>query len=311
MKARLLLKDTVCGPLILGVIATFFTMPVHAAPSLAVTKPPVVSGPNPNTGPAPLDPHAKQGQWFFFQPPGTNVVAIEKRAYQFHDNVTGMGGGAASTKAIYGYVSHIIAAAGPIGGIVAFDITATITNDDSSATGVGLPGHNSHGESLVAGSTPVPYRGPLVSPVLVADFAVASPTLFPPGPVANTPYVVSPGPRIVAIGNSMKAWYCFNNTVPVGGYYVPGWLFPTINPGASATQVLHFEVLDGGLLASDPRNAAIMQSYVSHSDILSSRTTSLKVSHWVGALLPDTSASYLSIPESSDVEVFHDIIPVP
>src|SRR5581483_2680949 len=81
MKARLLLKDTVCGPLILGVIATFFTMPVHAAPSLAVTKPPVVSGPNPNTGPAPLDPHAKQGQWFFFQPPGTNVVAIEKRAY--------------------------------------------------------------------------------------------------------------------------------------------------------------------------------------------------------------------------------------
>jgi len=99
--------------------------------------------------------------------------------------------------------------------------------------------------------------------------------------------------------------------VPVGGYYVPGWQFPTIDAGASATQVLHFEVLDGGLTASDARNAAIMQSYVSHSDILSSRTTSLKVSHWVGALLPDTSASYLSTAESSDVEVFHDIIPVP
>ncbi len=311
MSMSLSLKDAVCGSLILGVIAAFFTIPVHAAPSLAITKPPVVSGPNPNTGPVPTDPQAVQGQWFFFQPPGTTVVAIEKRAYQFHDNAYGTGGGTASTKAIYGYVSHIIAAAGPIGGIVAFDITATITNDDESAAGVGLPGHNSHGESLVAGSTPVPYRGPLVNPVLVADFALASPTLFPSGPVANTPYVVSPGPRIVAVGNTMKAWYCFNNTVPAGGYYVPGWQFPTIDAGASATQVLHFEVLDGGLTAGDARNAAIMQSYVSHSDILSSRTTSLKVSHWVGALLPDTSASYLSTAESSDVEVFHDIIPVP
>jgi hypothetical protein len=304
-------KLVVCRSLVLALITAFVSFPAHAAPSLSITKPPVVSGPNPNTGPAPTDPQAKQGQWFLFQPPGTTVVAIENRAYQFHDNASGAGGGAASTKAIYGYVSHIIAAAGPISGIVAFDITATITNDDSSATGTGLPGHNSHGESLVAGSTPVPYRGPLVSPVLVADFALASPTLFPPGPVANTPYAVSPGPRIVAVDNSMKAWYCFNNTVPAGGYYVPGWEFPTINPGASATQVLHFEVLDGGLTASDARNAAIMQSYVSHSDILSSRTISLKVSHWVGGLQPDTGASYSSAAESSDVEVFHDIIPVP
>ncbi len=302
------MKIVVCGSLILGVIAAFVALPTYAAPSLSVTKPPVISGPNPNTGPAPTDPLAKQGQWFLVRNLDSNIVGFEPRSYQFHDNIVGQGGGAASTKAIYGYVSSIIYAGG---NIVNFAITATITNDTASATGAGLPGHNSHGESLVPISAAPTYKGPLVAPILVADFALASPILFPPGPLAGTPYVVFPGARIVATNSNATAWYCFNNTVPSGGYYVPGWSFPTINVGASATALLQFQVLSGGLSPGDPRHAAIVQSFVSHTDILSSRTTSLKISHWVGGLFPDTGATYYSSNDSSDVEVFHDILPTP
>jgi hypothetical protein len=302
------MKVAVCRPLILGVIAAFVAFPAHAAPSLAITKPPVISGPDPDTGPAPTDPLAAQGQWFQVRVPNTGLIALEPRSYQFHDNEIGHGGGAASTKAIFGFVSSIVYAGG---NIVDFDITATITNDTASASGVGLPGHNSHGESLVPVSAAPTYKGPLVSPILVADFALAGPAIFPPGPLTGTPYVVFPGPRIVATNSYITAWYCFNNVVPSGGYYVPGWSFPTINIGASATAALDFQVLGGGLPPSDPRFAAIVQSFVSHTDILSSRTTSLKISHWVSGLSLDTGAASISSSGSSDVEVFHDILPTP
>jgi hypothetical protein len=308
MKSPTSMKVAVCGPLIISVITVFVALPTHAAPSLAITKPPVISGPDPDTGPAPTDPLAKQGQWFTFRVPNTGLIGLESRSYQFHDNPLGDGGGAASTKAIFGYVSSIVYAGA---NIVDFNITATVTNDTGSATGVGLPGHNSHGESLVPISVVPTYKGPLVDPILVADFALAGPILFPPGPLTGTPYVAFPGPRIVATNSYLTAWYCFSNMVPSGGYYVPAWPLPTINIGASATVLLQFQVLGGGLLPGDPRYAAIVQSSVSHTDILSSRTTSLKISHWVGGLFLDTGVSYYSNDNSSDVEVFHNILPTP
>lgn len=271
---------------------------IQAAPSLDVRKPPVLSGINPNTGPAAVDPLAKRGQWVI--PAGGGIARV--LSHEFHDNLSGQGGGVASWRAIYGRTSAIVYVAGPGTNIVGFSVAATIRNDTDTSTGGWQPGSNSHGEkSHVTYS----YRGPLYRPVLVAEFAVANPLLFPAGPVAGTPYTPSPGPRIIAADNDVRAWYCFNNVAPWGNYYVPAWQFPSINPGTSASRTLTFRVLDGGLTPADPRYTAVVNSFSTGRDLFSNRTTSLKISNWLERLFIDSGAAYYSNGLSSDVSVFH------
>ncbi len=286
-----------------GVIAalastTLAGLSLLAAPSLDVRKPPVLSGPNPNTGPAALDPIAQRGQWVIPAAGG----AARVYSHEFHDNVNGQGGGVASWRAIYGRTASIVYAAGPGTAIIGFSVSATINNDTTTGAGGWQPGRNSHREQSYASFS---YRGILYRPVLAAEFAVANPLLFPAGPVAGTPYTPSPGPRIIAANNDLRAWYCFNNVAPWGNYYVPTWEFPTINPGASATRILTFRVLDGGLVPADPRYAAIVNSLGTGRDLFSNRTTSLKISNWVEGLTIDTGAPYFQAGQGSDVSVFH------
>jgi hypothetical protein len=271
---------------------------LHAAPSLDVRKPPVISGANPNTGPAALDPFAKRGQWFL---PNSGGAAFPL-SHEFHDNANGQGGGAAGTRAIYGKTSAIVYAAGPGTAIVGFSIEATIRNDTTTAEGAWQPGANSHGEKS---NLLTPYRGVLYRPILVAEFALAAPILFPAGPVAGTPYTPSSGPRILAANHDLRAWYCFNNLAPGGNYYVPSWQFSSIDPGTTASRVLTFRVLDGGLVPADPRYAALVNSLSTGRDLLSNRTTSLKISNWVEPLSIDSGAAYLPAGQGSDVSVFH------
>jgi hypothetical protein len=264
---------------------------VQASPSLSVRKPPVVSGPNPNTGPAGIDPLSIQGQWFVPAAGG----APQYRNNEFHDNISGQGGGVLGSKAIHGIVSVINYTAGPGTNIIGFRVRATISNDTMTSVGGWQPGFNSHGESRTV-------------QILVTEFALNNTALFPAGPVAGTPYVPSPGPRILAVNHDMLAWYCFNNTpAPVTGrYYVPGWQFPNIAPGASATLELQFRVVDGGLVPADPRYPVLVNSLTTGQDMLSNRSVSLKIRSWLQTLWLDNGVAYFPIANrNSNAAVFH------
>ena len=281
----------------------------NASPSLSVQKPPLFFGLNPNSGPAPTDPTAIRGQWFV--PVAGGLPQF--RSHEFHDNALGQGGGVISTKAVHGIVTSIVYLAGPGTNIIGFRIRATIFNDTNTTAGQWQPGSNSHGERSLATTF---YVGTLFRPVLVTEFSLGNNASFPLGPIFGTPYTASPGPRIIAINHDMRSWYCFNNTVPpvVGNYYVPGWQFPNIPVGASASRELIYRVIDGGLAPADPRYAAVLNSMLGGRDILSNRTTSLKISNWVESIWLDSGVPYFPFGQSSDASVFHltpSLVPVP
>lgn len=282
----------------LSLASSLLPVAVHAAPSVSVEKPPVVSGPNPNTGPF-IDPTSFRGQWFI-----TNAGAQSFRNNELYDNVSGQGGGALGSKAIHGIVTNIVYAAGPGSNIIGFTIRATIFNDTNTSVGAFQPGTNTHRESR---SVQIRYVGPLYRPVMVTEFALNSAAQFPAGVVAGTPYVPSPGPRILAVNHDMRAWYCFNNTPApvVGNYYVPAWQFPDIAVGASATLPLIFRVIDGGLTPADPRYAPVVNSLATGTDILSNRSVSLKLRSWLEGLWLDNGVAYFPSVHNSNAAVFH------
>lgn len=298
MKLLCTARRTVQGMLVTSTLLAFASSALYSAPSLDIRKPPVISGLNPFTGPNLNDPTAQGGQWF-----GTtgNVFTLD---HEFHDNAVGRGGGIFGTKAIWGRVAGVVFSSGPGTKIVSFNIRAVVRNDTDTVSGSWRPGSNSHGERR---STAEFYKGPLLQPVLVTEFALTSNTLFPLGPIGGTPYLPSPGPRIIAINHTVGAWYCFSNTRVPGNYYVPGWQLPTIPVGGSASVSLQFKVIDGGLLPSDPRYKVLMDSATNGSDVLSNRTTSLKIGGWVEGMFTDTGAPYFRVNRSSDAAVFHMI----
>ena len=298
MKPLLVVTPKVRGMLVASALMVFAGSSLYAAPSLDVRKPPVVSGVNPNTGPAAVDPLAKRGQWF--RNVATGAVFVLNN--EFHDNATGQGGGVFGTKAIFGVVGSIVYLAGPGTNIIGFSVNARVLNDTNSISGPWQPGGNSHGERSVVSTS---YVGPLFRPVLVTEFALTSTALFPVGPIAGTPYTLSPGPRIIAVNHDVAGWYCFNNTVVAGNYYVPGWQLPTVPVGGAVGAVLQFRVIDGGLTPADPRYAVVVNSLAMGLDILSNRSTSLKISNWVDRLWTDNGAPYFTFSFSSDAGVFH------
>ena len=298
MKTISLMKRAACT--VVALSAFVGATSLQAAPSLSVRKPPVISGPNPNTGPAAVDPQAVKGQWFVPAAGG----APEVRNNEFHDNASGQGGGVMATKAVHGIVGTIYYAAGPGTNIIGFNVKATIFNDTTSSLGGWQPGRNTHREYS---PVTVRYSGPLYRPVLVTEFAYTSNALFPAGPVIGTPYVPSPGPRILAVNHDMRAWYCFNNTpAPVtGNYYVPSWRFPDIAPGASASRELQFRVIDGGLTPADARYGVIVNSQATGTDMLSNRTLSLKIRSWLETVWLDNGVAYFPTGRNSTAGVFH------
>lgn len=264
---------------------------VMAAPSLQITKPPVIGGPN--AGPVPQDPDSLQGQWF----------QSGVKTHEFYDNVTGYGGGAASFGAIEGYTSNI--QVDGLGNIIAFDIVASVTNDtNSSDTTVEMwrSGSNSHSETL---TTVEQYVGTLYDSKMVIEFAVASAA----GPFPSSwvpPYYQGSLPMIEATNEDDLAWYCFNDNE--GNYYVPTWNFGDIALGQTATKTLSFQVGGGGLNPLDPRYSIIMANDFEGSDILLNRTTSLKISHWIENMAADDGSPYPADSQlSSNASVFHDV----
>lgn len=278
----LVVMIVICASLIISTVAT-------AAPSLSITKPPVVpvgSG----TGPA-RDPDAIQGQWFKC---GT---VEEVRRNEFYDNKYGDGGSLTySTNAIYGRAKNLVYNQG---NIIAFDIDATITNDTPWGEGPWADGINSHGEVL---HTTNQYIGTLYDTKLTGDFALSDLLNVPiawAGPYRdNQPY-------IIAGNEDQLAWYCWTN---VGGYYVPTWDFGDILIGQSVTKTLSFTVGGAGLAAGDARFYSVFESDAYGYDLLSNRTTSLKISNWLDNLVRDDGTPYPVNPLlSSNVGVFHNV----
>jgi dockerin type I repeat protein len=273
------------------------------------------------TGPW-VDPHALKGQWFM------GLDGIETvRTHEYHDPVPGdeqplgdiiplqLPNPLPAGGAIYGFCKNVVyGAASP--NIVSFDIEATITNltpyDDEW-----INGDNSHQEWSEAWWQ---YEGPLLETKLTAEFAIDAIVGPPPLGVLYPPYRdIAPRPNIVAANHDQLAWYCWTpenpeELQPFGNFSVPTWDFGDIQQGQSVTVTLKFTVDSGGLSAADPRRAVIVNSDANHTDVLSNRTTSLKVSTWVDELAADPGTPYPHMSSadgtplrSSDCSVFHNV----
>jgi hypothetical protein len=193
------------------------------------------------------------------------------------------------------------------GNIVAFNIEASITNDlgteDSSIENPRI-GTNRHGETL---AEIIPYVGDMWLTKFTADFAIDQAAFDAWGGTMSDPYRDT-NPYIIATNHDQLAWYCYPSS---GEFLVPTWDFfndldKVIYMGETHTRLLSFTVSGAGLTVADPRYDAI----VSGEDILSNRTTSLKISTWIDDLSIDDSSAYPVPPlRSSDCSVF--FIPEP
>jgi hypothetical protein len=275
------------------------TTAAPAAPSLQITKPPILFSVPSWTGPV-GDPHAEQGQWLKDAATGAESV----RTHEFYDNVAdpAAGGGAAGAAAISGTVNNIVTDPSS-GHITAFGILATITNDTPALSPWAM-GLNSHLEMRMSVSMDDQYAGPLLGAVLTASFAVAPGLAMPEGA-----QYIDQTPHIVAANHDALAWYCWTpgnpNDAPAGGYLVPTWAFGDLGPGESADRQLDFTVDGDGLTPDDPRFTTLTDG----GDVLQNRNVSLKISDWLSPLPADTGAPYNEDVShySSNVSVFHNV----
>ncbi|MGD0389784.1 MAG: PEP-CTERM sorting domain-containing protein [Tepidisphaeraceae bacterium] len=270
-----------------------------AAPELYITKPPVVSGSDPYTGPV-VDPTASQGQWFSnVTPNGLPTGGQFSLPIQFYDNpetpvntVNG-GGGSEGTDAITGVVNAITLVGG---NITAFQIQAAITYD-MPALSPWPSGSNSHGETLTTDQV-IKYR----PPTLTANFAISNlgnvPAAF------NGPYTAQ-SPQIIATNEDLLGWYCWTPGLAPdgqsnGGYYVPAWNNFVFN-GTSWVNTLDFTVDGAGLVPTDPRAINLEDSFDDDLDIFTSQSSALKIANWESSLNLDPGISYAQALEDDTI----------
>jgi hypothetical protein len=296
--------------IITAVASLCLTTYVLAAPSLPVTKPPILPVPS-WTGPL-NDPHALQGQWFGQY---GDEYGHEVRSHEFHDNVTEFGGGDLpdplafdSYRAIYGKVTNVVQSPGT-GNITAFTVRARITNDTPALT-PWLEGTNSHEEWAPSRQQ---YVGTLYETKLTAEFALSDLMAVPAAWVA--PYRQGRLPFIYATNEDTQAWYCWTpgTQQPSGNFYVPTWDFGNIPMGMFIERDLQFAVAGAGLAAGDPRYGNIMMSRLGswgEGDVFFNRTTDLKIGDWLDDFETFDGAGY-PYPEiplrGGNVSVFHNV----
>ena len=250
----------------------------HASPVLLITHPPVSN--SGQTGPA-IDASASKGQWFQ-NVTGFNGSApivgndVESRPLQLYDNLTGSGGGSASTNAIKGVITKVELDPINVNLALGFTIRASITND-TPPVGSWADGANTHGETL---STTDSYSRSLAGVKLTVNFADdGKKDNFPTG----TPAFMGSEPNIYATNYNELAWYSFTTT---GGFYVPTYDFGNIGIGQTVTKDLNF-------LFYNPENAAQYQQWLTNgNDLFYSRSPNLKIGYYGSVLQPDTGGAY-------------------
>jgi hypothetical protein len=286
------MKSVVCCVMLVALAGTLW-----ASPAQLITRPPVAG---PDAGPTVKDPGAVHGMYF------VNPLTLETdtRPYEFYDNAYQYGGSMThGTSAIYGRAMNVQYVGS---NIVAFDIQATITNDTMDPVDPLIQppqtGTNSHGE-IVSRQL---YQGDMIRPKLTCEFAL-DPRHFDRLIWEANPRFVDMPPYIYPKDADEFGWYSYPG---IGDYVIPTYDFydpanETIAPGGSYTRLLHFAVAGTGLPPTDPRNAAINASYVGGLDLLSNRSTSLKVGEWLSTLAVDNGSAYPDAPSfSGNVSVF-------
>jgi hypothetical protein len=282
--------------ILFSVMAAALSIPMiagtaNAEPLLLITHLPVQN--NGNTGPA-FDPSASAGQWFQ-NVSGFNgnepIVSgtYENRAYQFHDNIAGNGGGFAGSNAIRGVITNLV-----LNGnnqVTDFTVRASITYDPP-AIGQWANGSNSHEETL---STINEAIDKLVAAKLSVNFADDGIR----GNFPATPPFALGEPNIYAKNYDQLAWFSYT---PTGGFYVPTFDFGLIGMGQTLTRDLQF-----GLYTPEDPTKYIAWGNQS-TDLFVSRSTNLKIGNYASSLAADDGSAYpTSVPYSGNVSVFADI----
>jgi hypothetical protein len=246
-----------------------------ASPAFLITSPPVVKGTIPGTGPL-IDPLATMGQWFRTVTPGT-ISTLENRAWEFHDNITGSGGGTPDHLAIEGRVTGVNINAGLVTGYI---VTATIRNNTPNVSGSPRRLANLHEEDVLQDTL---YVGPMLNVKLaihwaddgiIGNFNVGGPNR--PG-LPATPTGES---NTFAVGYDELAWYSYTpgQTLPTGGpvipgdYVVPTWDFGNIPVGGAVTRDLVFGLYTAISSTAFPTPTS--------QDILIARSTDLKIGQY-------------------------------
>ncbi len=257
-----------------------------AAPGLLITKPPVISGANQNTGP-PIDPAASRGQWFYDLRTGNQNV----RWCEFYDNVDDFGGGGPSCFAIEGYITQVF-----FDGqnkMTGFLMDVCITNNMPSAV-PWRKGSNSHGEELDTNvqigeqdevtMLDVKWVAEFADNAIIGDFPNTGPPHLPAVPPndwagSNESNIFAEQFNQEEGGYDQLAWYCWTpNGDPGGWYRLPTWDFGDIDPGQTVCRTIRFH-----LRSPVPENQLavfIWSAYTNQWDILLNRTSSLKISEY-------------------------------
>jgi hypothetical protein len=166
---------------------------------------------------------------------------------------------------------------------------------------------NAHMEYL---DTDQQYAGTLFDSILTIEFAVSddsnTPTDFVP------PFSIGQLPFIIAEDEDFLAWYSYTPDnpleLPEGGYYVPSYNFGNILPGQTVGRDIHLSFYGSGISRSDIRYALLESSLSSGWDLLSNRSSSLKISDWIGKLYQDEGNLMLN---GSTASLFHNTMSVP
>lgn len=247
---------------------------VHASPGLDIRS--IGAGPiGPGIGPAgpAADPTTQQGQWFLMN----NGVA-DARSHEFYDNIDGNGGGAPNHLAINGSFLGYISGTG---GVTAYQMNVSITNNTPLSFGPIATLANTHGESRV-GNSPR-YVGDMLNVRFTAHWAddgvagnfqqgVANIGSSDPGPAFTSPGTSN----TFAIGHDGLAWYSYTQPLPgtiIGGsYQVPTWDFGNIAVGQTVTRTLTFRFYQPVAAANLPPASQLLGQ-----DLLINRTTDVKI----------------------------------
>lgn len=294
---------------VLAVLAVSGT--ANASPSLDIRTPPVVQFGGPS-GPA-IDPTSTQGQWFL-----NNNGLEEVRPYEFHDNITGSGGGPNNSDAIYGRLLQVNFVPGT-NVLAGYRIRASITNNTPNIQGNWARERNRHQEMIFQDNAP--YVGTMFDVKLTSHWSddgilgnflpsaanIASSTPAPGGTGdANT----------IAVNYDSLGWYSYANTAPTGGgsYQVPAWDFGNIAVGQTVTRDLDFTMSTPFNL-----NAAqfgfIQQLLSTGQDLFINRTRDIKIGQYIQDDpiffgITDTGAAYpfggVNNP-FGNVSVFHNV----
>lgn len=274
----------------------------------------------PGFGPAGpgIDPSTANGQWF------VNSNGLEDyRTHEFHDNMSGTGGGAPDYLAIRGSFQGYSTSGGLVNG---YQMLVSITNNTPNTSGPWGSLPNTHGENRLV---PWPnHSGTMYGVRYVSHWADdgiaqnynAGGANLPsnnPDPGAGTSFGTS---NTFATNHDAVAWYSFTfgtAASPPGAYQVPAWDFGDIAVGQTVSRLLTFQFYT----ALNPAQVLPPSTFF-QQDLLIARSEDIKIGAYFqddpvlnGILdrpIPNPPGSFdPSRSQYANSSVFYSVVPTP